>query len=366
MDEDWELLVTFLPTNWRELAISSGALKGLRKDKDPANLLRVLLMHLGCGHSLRETVVRAHEAQLANLSDVALLKRLRKAKDWLHALCVEFYQEQGVAVSNAAGLQMRAFDATTVKEPGKTGALWRIHYSITLPSLVCDHFKVTGTKGVGTGESLRQFPIGRGDYILVDRGYSTPQGIHHVVACGGLVTVRVNQSVLRFTSDHDQPFDLLTALSQIDQPGHVGEWDVAISAEGVPPIAGRICVLRKSEAAIQQAHKHIRRKAQKKGRVTRPETFEYAKYVTLFSTFPASAFSADDVLQWYRLRWQVELAFKRMKSLASLGHLPKYDADSAEAWLYGKLLIALLIEKFIYQANTISPWGYDGPFGATT
>ncbi len=84
MDEDWELLVSFLPSEWRELAADSGALKGLRKDKSVDNLLRTLLIHLGCGHSLRETVVRARQANLADLSDVALLKRLRKSKDWLY------------------------------------------------------------------------------------------------------------------------------------------------------------------------------------------------------------------------------------------------------------------------------------------
>ena len=40
--------------------------------------LGTLLLHLGCGHSLRETVVRARQAHLADLSDVALLKRLKK------------------------------------------------------------------------------------------------------------------------------------------------------------------------------------------------------------------------------------------------------------------------------------------------
>ena len=80
-NEDWDLLVSFFPANWLDLAASTGALKGLRKDKSPENLLRTLLIHLGCGHSLRETVVRARQASLADLSDVALLKRLRKSRD---------------------------------------------------------------------------------------------------------------------------------------------------------------------------------------------------------------------------------------------------------------------------------------------
>lgn len=88
MDEDWDVLVSFLPSEWPELAAETGALKGLRKDKSVDNLMRTLLIHLGCGHSLQETVVRARQANLADLSDVALLKRLeRKSKEWLYARC---------------------------------------------------------------------------------------------------------------------------------------------------------------------------------------------------------------------------------------------------------------------------------------
>ena len=163
VDEDWDVLVSFLPQGWRELARDTGALKGLRKDKTVDNLLRTLLLHLGCGHSLRETVVRARQAHLADLSDVALLKRLKKSKGWLHALCVRLFEEQGLAVVPGGAYQIRAVDATTVKEPGPSGSLWRLHYSVGLPSLTCDFFKLTGTEGPGTGESLAQFPIRAGD-----------------------------------------------------------------------------------------------------------------------------------------------------------------------------------------------------------
>jgi hypothetical protein len=78
-DEDWNLLLSFFPTNWKELAKATDALKGLRQDKSEENYICTLLLHLGCGFSLRETVVRARHAKLAELSDVALLKRLRKS-----------------------------------------------------------------------------------------------------------------------------------------------------------------------------------------------------------------------------------------------------------------------------------------------
>ena len=222
--EDWDLLVSFFPGNWEELAAETGALKGLRKDKSAENLLRTLLIHLGCGRSLRETVVRARQAGLADLSDVALLKRLRKSRDWLYALCVELFQEHCIAVSSEGGFQVRAFDATTAQEPGRTGSLWRLHYSVNLPSLGCDFFKLTATEGVGTGESFTQFPTRAGDYVLADWGYSTALGIQHVVAAGGQVTVRVNTGSLVLEAADGGPFDLLASVESLQRPGPVGAW----------------------------------------------------------------------------------------------------------------------------------------------
>ena len=363
MREDWRLLVSFLPGNWRELAASTGALKGLRKDKSAENLLRVLLMHLGCGHSLRETVVRARQAELAELSSVALWKRLKKSQDWLQALCIELFRERGVELAAGGGFEVRAVDATTVKEPGKSGSLWRIHYSVRLPSLACDYFKLTETEGPGTGESLRQFPIGEGDYLLADRGYSTAAGIGYVAQAGGRVTVRVNTGTLGFQTPEGQPFDLLAKVSELKSAGALRSWPVRVAAPQGGLVSGRVCAIRKTEEAIRIAQAGIRKEAARKGRQVQPQTLEFARYVMLFTTFPATEFACAEVLEWYRIRWQVELVFKRFKSLAQLGHLPKHDAESAKAWLYGKLLVALLVEKLIGHAIAVSPLGI--PLGGT-
>ncbi len=359
MREDWELLVSFFPTRWKELAIETGALKGLRKNKSAEQLLRVLLLHLASGHSLLETAVRARQAGWAELSSVALWKRLRKSQRWLQALCLELFRERGVELSQGEGLQVRALDATTVKEPGKTGSLWRVHYSVRLPSLACDFFRLTATEGAGTGESFRQFPVTEGEYLLAERGYATASGLRYVGQAGGWVTVRVNPGALVLESTAGEPFDLLAAVQTLRCAGRVGAWKVqVVDASGIAA-TGRVCALRKTREVIRQAHQSLRRQASKKGRRLRPETLAYARYVIVFTTFPASQFGAREVLEWYRTRWQVELVFKRFKSLAELGHLPKHDEASARSWLYGKLFVALLVEKLLDHARTVSPWGYE-------
>ena len=107
------------------------------------------------------------------------------------------------------------------------------------------------------------------------------------------------------------------------------------------------------------AEKKLRRLASEKGHKLKPETLIYARYVLVFTTFPEEEFSEFDVLEWYRIRWQIEVVFKRFKQIAALGHLPKHDEESAMAWLYGKLFVALLTEKLIGYAESVSPWGYD-------
>jgi len=360
LDEDWEVVKSFFPKNWRKLAKSRHALKGLRKDKDPEQLLRALLIHLGCGHSLRETSVRVYHSGISELSDVALLKRLRKSKDWLHSLCVSLLRESGKPEKRIRGRELRLFDSSLIKEQGPTGSFWRIHYSMRVPSLRCDFFKLTPAKGKGNGDTFVQYPINSGDYIIADRGYSQAQGIHYISLENGYVCVRVNQQSLKVNDLEGNPFSLLPKLeSTLKKMGTIGKWNVLVPGKNGTSVSGRICAIRKSIEATRKAQKKTRNRASKNGEKLNTDTLLFAKYIILFTTFPEEDFSAEDVLEGYRFRWQIELIFKRFKQLAQLGHLPKKDPVSVEAWLYGKLFVAILTQRIIDYANSFSPWGYD-------
>jgi hypothetical protein len=360
LDGDWHLLVKMLPHNWRELAKSTKAmLRRLRNFKDEESLLRSLLLHVATGYSLRETSVRLKAAKIANASDVALLKRLRSSGNWLRQLCLSLLKEQDIKTSASAGrIRMRIVDGTNIKEPGKTGSTWRIHYSLTLSDLKCDYFRLTKSSGRGTGESFKQFPVKKGDCIIGDRGYSTAQGIAYVAARGGYSLVRVNTGILHFANTDNKKFDLLSEIRNIEQEHDSREWEVNINNARVPQISGRLCVIKKNHIARNQSIKQLRRLANRRGTLMQTTTEEFAGYVIVFTTLPKELYPLESILEWYRVRWQIELVFKRLKTLAGLGHLPKQDDESSKAWLYGKLLTGLLVEKLIGFAKTVSPWGY--------
>ena len=192
-EENWNVLASLFPTGWRQMAWQSPAVARLRGFPSPDVMLRMLLLHVARGYSLRETVVRAKLANWSDISDVALLKRLRNSEEWLRFLCVELFRENvACRLEEAISRTIRIVDGTIVREPGKTGSQWRILYSVRLPSFVCDFFEVTATIGEGSGESLNRLPVARHQLILADAGYCSISGIEYVWKHGADVLVRVN------------------------------------------------------------------------------------------------------------------------------------------------------------------------------
>lgn len=127
--------------------------------------------------------------------------------------------------------------------------------------------------------------------------------------------------------------------------------------KGLQPIAGRVCAIKKSKASAERGRARAERDSRRGGHQVQPETLEAAEYIFVFTTLGAHV-PAPAILEMYRGRWQVELTFKRLKSLLALGHLKKVDPQGAKAWLQGKLLVAILIETLIALAERFFPWGY--------
>ena len=244
-EEDWAVLISLFPKGWDRQAKETGAMERQSGIKIPETLLRLFLLHVARGYSLRETAVRAKESGLATISDVGLLKRLRRSEDWLHWLCAQLVSENGVRMPQQKDQgTIRIVDGTIIKEPGKTGSQWRILYSIRLPDLRCDYFDLTATTGAGTGESFARLPVVKHDLILGDAGYGTAGGIKWVVGKGGDVLVRINSQSLPLQQKRGGSFDLLSHLQTLKTACAVGEWRVRLPET---TIEGRVCALRKSE-----------------------------------------------------------------------------------------------------------------------
>ena len=356
LTREWKIITDLLPDDWQELARSTGALQRARNVRDPSTLLLLLLLHAGAGLSLRQAAARAQRIGLATISDVGLLKRLRVAGPWLHTLAVRMFAEspfRSSVTAVPAQYRVRVVDATHVREPGSTGTNWRIHYVLRLPSIECDYFEVTDPSG---GETFKRLPVSPGDLILGDRGYAQRAGVAHVVDAKGEVIVRLNSTSFPLMTSDGKPFDLLQHARRTPE-AEPADWSADFNYGGKRYHA-RLCMIRKSLTAADKAKERLRKEALRKQKQLRPQTLELSKYVVVLTTLPPAALSARDVLELYRARWQIEIAFKRLKSLLGAGHVPKYDPASARAWIHAKLLTTQLIERLSEEARLFSPWGY--------
>jgi len=355
--QDWPVVAGLLPGQWRTKARELGAVRRQLRGFDSIDtLLRVLLIHLAEGCSLRETAARAQAAGLSQVSDIALFKRLRQCGPWFQWMTQQLSAPMALPVRDEGplrGRRVRLIDGSTVCEPGATGSTWRLHYSLNLSTLLCEEVHLSSAD---EGERLERFEVRAGDIVMADRGFARRRDLRHVLGRGADVVLRTNLTNLPLQTPEGNALKLLPLLRTLTV-GQAGDWPAqAVDEQGA--MALRVCAYRKTAQQTRRAVQAIEREAAKKGRKVKPETLEAAAYVIVLTTL--RQIDAPAVMELYRQRWQVELAFKRLKSLLQLGHLKKTDEKGARSWLQGKILVACLIETLIFTAERFSPWGYGG------
>lgn len=357
LNNNWDVLVKFFPEGWEEKARQLGALVRIRKIKSANQLLRLLLIHLVGGCSMREAVVRAEQGGLPKISDVALLKRLRASSEWFRWMATEFLKKRGVNILPPDWLsdyQVRTIDASVISEPGSTGTDWRLHYSIKLFGLHCDQFLISRPS---VGESFVNFGVNKNDLLLGDAAYCGFRGLTHVSNRGGYFLVRFKNKAFTLLQENKKEFRKLVELKKLSY-GEVGDWSVqATTGNSNNKLAIRVCAIKKSEEEAEKSLKKVLIAQRKKQRTIDPETLELHRYVILLTSLPNNI-KGERIMELYRSRWQIEVAFKRLKSIMGLGHLHKIDEESAQAWLHGKLLVALLAQAIVDEGRFFSPWGY--------
>lgn len=350
----WEYLLRFLGGERRveQLAYETGAFTRRRKIEKPSDLLRLLLLWAVGERSLMETAALASEADLADVSDVALLKRFRRAEGWLSALLGELLiKGQSGPVS---AYPIRLLDASCLSGRGSKGTDRRLHLSLDLRSNRAHALELTDWRG---GERLDRFQFTPGEIAIADRAYATRKGLSHVAGQGAYFLVRLPWSNLPLETLEGESFNLLEVLGSLPE-AQAGSFNVQFRSPEGQAIPARLVGIRKSEPAAQSTRQKITADARRHGNPTIDlRTMEAAGYVFVITNLPEEI-SAESVLQLYRLRWQIEMKFKTLKSVLHLGTLPTRAGALLNVYVMAKLLVALLIDDLIEKAGSFSPWGY--------
>jgi hypothetical protein len=238
-------------------------------------------------------------------------------------------------------------DSTIICGPGATGIDARIHTKLRVSDVALTSVEVTDKRG---GETLCRFDWAPGELAVADRGYCSLRGVSHVVNSGADVLVRYKLVGLPMVDANGDDVDVLSHARTLAREQTL-DLDVCLPTED-RKIKGRLIIMRLPLDAEKRALKRARAE---KCAGNSPQALEATGYVILFTTATRSRLSAERCLQAYRLRWQIELQFKRWKSLCSFDALPNMRDDTILAWLYGKVLLGVLLDRMASTPTELSP-----------
>ena len=347
VNRDWQSVVRWLggAAAIEASARETKAFLRARVVGSAVDLLRMILAYCLGERGLRSTAAWAASIGLVDISNVSLLYRLRQCGDWLAVLV-------GQALAAAApeasrGRLIRIIDATTVPKAGtlaKTkNRVWRIHSAFDLPSERFGFFELTDQHG---GETLDRIPVVKGEIRIGDRAYLQPDRMAAILDAGADILVRAGWKNARWLDADGEPVDLLAefrkgaARGMIDRPIWIGR-------KSGSALSLRLVAVKKPAQAAEAAKRRARRDARKGGHQISKGTLAAAEWVILITSLTPETFPTADVLALYRLRWRIELGFKRLKSLIGLRGPPGTDERSARPYVLAHLLIILLLEPLV-------------------
>lgn len=322
------------------------ALQRARKVKTGEALLRLALMYGPGGQSLQSAAGLAGDAGIAELSDKAVEGRLRKLGDWLaHILSVLLAEARGAATPAGAGdLELALVDGSVICAPGK-GATWRLHARDDPGQGRFADLTLTDARA---GERVERTEIGAGKTIITDRGYARVRNFQAVLAEHSDFLTRIGWRSLRLLDADGQALDLLAMLPEGEAVCEHAVW--------IKGIARRLRLILQRlppDAAAQQRRKRAR-KANKAGNTLDPRTTQAAGYLMLLTSLPATT-PPDRAAALYRHRWQIEIGFKRLKTLGQIDALPSADPRLARTWLLAHLIAAVLADDLAMQIVGFPP-----------
>jgi hypothetical protein len=356
VNEDWTRVVSRLG-GAAQLEVSARETKAFvrrREIPDAVALLRLMLAYCLGERGLRSTAAWAASVGLADLSSVALFYRLRQCGDWFAVLVESLLA--AAAPKASRGRLIRIIDATTVPKAGpiarKNSQLWRIHGAFDLPYERFGHFELTDQQ---EGETFDRIPVVKGEIRIADRAYLQPDRIATVIEAGADVLIRASWKNARWLDAKGCPLDLIAQLRAAKARGLIDR-RIWIKRKNSTPLAVRLVAVRKPAKAAAESRRKARRDAQDENRTISKGTLEAADWVILVTSLAPDEFSTKDVLALYRLRWRIELGFKRLKSLIGLKTPPGTDPRSAKPYLLAHLLIILLLEPLVREFEDSPHW----------
>jgi hypothetical protein len=311
-------------------------------------LLKLVMVYALTGSSLSMVGLWGTVMEWGSLSKNGVRKRLCQSQTWIGRLIVLVLLAGKLSVPGRKGFRIRLFDASLISQPGSKKANWRLHLSFDLSAGRIDEVQLTTIK---EGESLTRWQFAANEICLADRYYGVLRSLGVLLGAWSQFVIRIGWQNLPVQDREGQSFsipDWMKVLS-CDPAASPAQTQVWVStSQGRFPVrlVARAIPLEKAE----QKRKEMRAEAKRQHRRLDERSLLAAGFVVLVSNLPDATWSASQILDLYRFRWQVELIFKRLKGLLMLDQLRViHDPCLAQVFLLTKILVALVLGEIQWR-----------------
>lgn len=359
----WSALAARFPADLDldSLAWDTQAVQRCRGDGivDGSTLLWLCLARGPGGKTLQETAVWAHLNGIAELTGQSLNERLHRSTGFLAAVTHRLLMDKPPARPSLwAGRCLCIADGSSLSQPGSKGTDWRVHAVYDLSQGSFSYLAVTDGRGA---ESLLHCTPVQGEVLIADRGYAKARELRACLDPSGgqrrEFIVRAGWRALALRDPQGEAFDLIAAMQSLSAGAGLREWAVqavvgSAKQPGLLPL--RLIVVPLPADKAEANRKKLKRTASKHQNRLDPRSLVAAGFMVLVTSLPADI-PADEICAAYRLRWQIELAFKRLKSLLHIDRLPTRTAAGGLSWLYAHLILLLLSEDICQDFLAFSP-----------
>lgn len=276
-------------------------------------------------HSLANVMLLRHGI---SMSPAAWRKRLLKCADAFFEAALEMLQKS-TCPNAAENMCFHAIDATDISKEGGKGTEIRMHCDFSMDSSSLSQIVQTDCHGA---ETIANFDLCPDNCYIADRAYGKTTQILHVMKAGAHFIFRVSPNLVRLYADKA----CKTKLNYQElMQNSLFETNCYVK-EGRKSRMIRLIGSRIPEEMREKSRDRAKRTSVKKQRKITEATLQYAEWLFAATNLPME-YREEDIVALYYGRWQIELMFKRAKTLLNFHKIRRgligYSTMVTKLWM---------------------------------
>lgn len=235
----------------------------------------------------------------------------------------------------------------------KGNALMNIQYEFDLLSgnwTCLDFTKATRNDQADSRETLDN--IEKGDLLIRDLGYVTMPYLVGIVNKEAYFLNRLPTTINVYRQKKEQYLLIdWKAIDKTFKSKKLSQMELNVILSNNCKLESRMVIVPVPDDVSQERIKEASKHAKSKGCQLSNDYKIKSHYNIFITNVPKEIFSLNDIVQVYRLRWQIEIVFKTWKSSLSVHKAKKVKKERFECQLIARIIWALINWRLYQSAN---------------